>query len=164
MEHEICRRETTREPSKLFFYLMIACIAIAVILLMVVIIVASSWEAWEYIFDFSWAFPYAIILAVIFIILAVKLHNKKTTGTKISLVLTNKRIYTETTTSKFKTVESYNLDKIDSYSLNQTFIKDKTISTLKFTTSLTPVSFVVDEEFYNEFVKAINATIVLTND
>ena len=102
-----------------------------------------------------------LVLAVIFIIL----HFLPTT--KIELVLTNKRIYISQTKDVYwflfffkrtiKSVESHNLDKFICYEFTKISRKKRSISTLSFKTPATQRAFVVDEEFYDSFVAAVNS-------
>ena len=163
MEHEICRRETTKpgDISKLSRVLTIIFIVLASIDLLVFLYYAISNDAGlGDIFNMDFGYWYGIVLLLIFTGLAILFfYLGKSKPTIISLVLTDKRIYCETTSSKFKKVESYNLNKIGYYIFNQMTIKGRKFYTLQFTTFSTPVIFAVDEEFYNNFVNAVNATI-----
>ena len=95
----------------------------------------------------------------------------------ITLTLTNKRIYYSTFSKRmFSTAEdsvtkSYNLNKITTYNLSRVKVLKNLPTFLRVILSLTPCSilsistdfaharFAVDEDFYNKFVEAINATI-----
>ena len=160
MEREISRIETTRKITTIFKYLAYAFVAFGALSLIAVVVVASMDDAWEYVFkDTSYTIPIIIvftsaILAVLFFVM------DKRTGSVISfLVLTNRRLYNQIETPKLKQIESYNLNKITHYSIYQTITKKGTRFTLKFKTSTDTVKFIVDEEFYNEFVNAVSATV-----
>lgn len=160
MEREISRIETTRKITTIFKYLAYAFVAFGALSLIAVVVVASMDDAWEYVFkDTSYTIPIIIvftsaILAVLFFIM------DRRTGSVISfLVLTNRRLYNQIETPKLKQIESYNLNTITHYSIYQTITKKGTRFTLKFKTSTDTVKFIVDEEFYNEFVNTINATV-----
>ena len=104
------------------------------------------------------------IAVSIFAILAVCSFciDKNTGMISISWVLTNNRIYGQIATLKIKQIESYNLNKITYYKLYQMTKKKTTYLTLMLKTSTDTVKFTVNEEFYNSFVNAVNATISIT--
>lgn len=158
MEREICRRETTRKITTIFKYLAYACGAFGALALMAVIIVATVDSAWEYLFNGDSSYTIPLIIAVVSALFAVCFFIvERNMGIVTSFwVLTNKRIYNQTVTSKIKQFESYNLNTVTYYGLSQTVAKGKTHLTLVFKTPTDTVKLIVDEEFYNEFVNAVN--------
>ena len=161
MEKEIYRSETTRKVTTLFKYLAYACAAFGAVGLIAVLIVVSIGSDWEYLFAFDSSYIIPIIIAVISAILAVLFFRIESgvSSVSMSLVLTNKRIYTQIATSKIKQFESYNLNTITYYSLRQTVTKRTAYFTFILKTPTDTARFIVDEEFYNEFVNAVNATV-----
>ena len=80
------------------------------------------------------------------------------------LILTNKRIYSVVTKKVFffrtmTNTTSYSLNKINNYSYYTVFTKKGIClySTLKFSTSSGASQCIVDKDFYNNFVNAVNA-------
>ena len=106
--------------------------------------------------DTSYVIP--ILIAIASALLAAFFFgiDGKISDVAMSLVLTNKRIYSQFATSKIKQIESYNLNAITYYSCHQTVTKGKTNLTLIFKTSTNTAKFTVDEEFYNAFLDAVN--------
>ena len=158
MEKEICKIETTRKPTSIFRCLAYFFTAFSALCLITDIFVVSSHADWEIVFkDMSYIIP--IIIAVgsaLFAALFFSIKGKSSIS--ILLVLTDKRVYVQTETSKTKKTESYNLDTITYHSFSQKVRKSKAHSTLTFKTEKGIAKFDVDEEFYNEFVKATNST------
>lgn len=56
-------------------------------------------------------------------------------------------------------VDGYNLDKIVSYEFTKTSNKKRSFSELVFKTTMQQFAFATDEEFYNQFVEAVNNAI-----
>ena len=157
MEQEICRKESTKKITTIFKFVAYALGALGALGLLTVVIVASINNGWEYLFSDS-SYYIAIIISIIFAILAVVFFIIDRNVGKVTsyLVLTNKRIYNQVETSKIKQIESYNLNTITYYSLYQTNTNKNTYCTLTFKTSLDTAKFIVDNDFYNEFVNAVN--------
>ena len=158
MEKEICRKETTRKVTTVFKKVAYACGALAALCFTFTLYILTAHDAWEYFFRFETSYVIPPLIAIAFAILASFFFgiDGKISDVSMSLVLTNKRIYTETATSKIKQIESYNLNAITYYSCHQTVTKRKTNLTLIFKTSTNTAKFTVDEEFYNAFVDAVN--------
>ena len=169
MEHEICRREVSRAHSSKgvsFKWPIILSLIWIGISFMVNVIIGLSvagdvWHMFEcgglYWIGFG-NMILGAVLAIIFIFLHLLL-KPSAYSERIELVLTNKRIYYKITTTDRVNNDSYLLDKITYYSFSHgnTFKVNK--GALKFSTATNTAEFVVDEEFYNEFVNAVNATI-----
>ena len=161
MEKEICRRETTRKVTTIFKYLAYACLAFAALALTFTFILLTINDSWEYLFRFDTSYVIPILIAIASAILAgffFGIEGKKS-DIAMSVVLTNKRIYSQIATSKIKQRESYNLHTITYYSFHQTITKKTAYFTLILKTSTDTAKFIVDEDFYNEFVNAVNATM-----
>ena len=160
MEKEICRRETTKKIATIFKYIAYACAIMAGLCLTTVILVAAVGDDWEYLFMGDTSYTYPIIIGVVFAVLAVLffLIERKSGSVTMSLVLTDKRIYGRIETAKINKVESYTLNAVTYHSLSKSVV-GKERFTLVFKTPTNTAKFTVDEEFYNEFVNAVNATI-----
>ena len=158
MEKEICRRETTRKVTTVFKYLAYGCLAFAALCLTVTFFDIVIGNNWEYFFRFDTSYVIPILIAIASALLAAFFFgiDGKISDVAMSLVLTNKRIYSQFATSKIKQIESYNLNAITYYSCHQTVTKGKTNLTLIFKTSTNTAKFTVDEEFYNAFLDAVN--------
>ena len=154
MEQEICRREKTYEPNKIFKYLMYVFFGLAIVSTLAYLHIIASNHYWEQMFDFDDDFVHIFIVIVVLVILTVVFYFLSKKKSVTTLVLTDKRIYT-LHQNKATTINSYNLNKIDSYTFNQ--VKEST--TLKINISFFTTTFNVDKEFYDEFVKAINNAV-----
>ena len=146
MEYEICKIESTLKPIHIFKTLAYICAAFTVIFLLYGII--------DWFDDWVW------ISIVIFAALSV-LFFLMPKGANVSTVLelTNKRIYYHVTTLKHEYTKNYPLNKITYYSFFKSIKRGKPYFVLNFACSTGSEKFVVNEKFYNEFVKAINDTI-----
>ena len=160
MEQEICRRETTRKVTTIFKYLAWFFGVFAAFIFVSTLFVVTIDDGWEYLFKLDTSYIIPIVMAVIFAIIA--LIFSKIAGSYFittSVVLTNKRIYNQIATSKINQTESFNLNAITYHNFYKTIAKGKAYFTLVFKTSTNTEKFIVDEEFYNEFVKAVNNAI-----
>lgn len=157
MEQEISRIETTAKITTIYKYLAYAFVALGALSFIITILVTAIGDSWAYLFtDSSYLIPIfigvgSLILAVFFFIV-----DKNVGSVTSFLVLTNKRVYKQVETAKIKQVESYNLNAITYYNAYQTVANKKTCFTLTFKTSTDTAKFIVDEEFYNAFVNAVN--------
>lgn len=154
MEQEICRREKTYEPNKIFKYLMYVFFGLAIVSTLAYLHIIASNHYWEQMFDFDDDFVHIFIVIVVLIIIAVVFYFLSKKKTVTTLVLTDKRIYT-IHQYKATTIKSYNLNKITSY----TFYQVNESATLTINISFLTTIFNVDKEFYDEFVKAINNAV-----
>ena len=95
-----------------------------------------------------------LLIAIVFLIEAVIFFLVKAKKIETTIVLTDKRIYTNVVIAASGLIEkSYNLNKIDSYA----FYELKEGGRLKISTSSSNATFIIDKEFYGEFVNAINS-------
>ena len=160
MEQEICRREITKKIKTIFTVIAWFFTGFGALCWLTVLGVATADDAWEFIFiDSSFLIPIFIglgsgVLAFLFFLV-----EKRVSDITSALVLTNKRIYTHTKTAKVNQTESYNLKAITYYNFYQTITKGKTYFTLVFKTATNTERFVVDEQFCNDFVKAVNGAV-----
>ena len=152
MEQEICRREKTYEPNKIFKYLMYVFLGLAIVSTLAYLHIIASNHYWEQMFDFDDDYVHIFIVIVVLVILTVVFYFLSKKKSVTTLVLTDKRIYT-IHQDKATTIKSYNLNKINSYVFYQVGSK----TTLSISSSLT--SFDIDKEFYDEFIKAINNAV-----
>ena len=164
MEKEICRIESRQKITTIFKRLGYVFAGFSALCFLSTLLVLTINSGWEYLLQLDSSYVIPIILGVIFAILAVCSFciDKNTGEISISWVLTNNRIYGQIATLKIKQIESYNLNKITYYKLYQMTKKKTTYLTLMLKTSTDTVKFTVNEEFYNSFVNAVNATISIT--
>jgi hypothetical protein len=156
MEKEICKRETTRRVSTVFKYLAYGFVAFAALCLLVDLFVTTINDAWDIMFtDSSYTIPFFICVCSLVLAALLFVIEGRVSNIKISLVLTDKRIYSQSETSKFKQVENYNLKAITYYGFYQKITKGQKF-VLVFKTSTDTVKHIVDKEFYDEFVGAVN--------
>ena len=157
MEKEICRKETIRKITTAFKYLAYACLAFAAFCLTFTLVVIAIQDGWEYLLKFDLSYIIPTVIAIAFAILGAFFFgiDRKIPNVTMYLTLTDKRIYSQIATSKIEQFESYNLNAITYYRLT----KRKAEFTLILKTSTKTARFIVDEEFYNDFVNAVNATI-----
>ena len=165
MEKEICRKETTRKVTTAFKYAAYVCLAFAALSFAFTVFILTVNDSWEYLFrlDASYGIPALIFIAFAILTALFFRIDKKTSDVKTSLVLTNKRIYCQFEISKTKQCESYNLNTVLYYAFHQTLTNGNARSTLILKTSTNTAKFTVDEEFYNAFVNAVNATVPVTD-
>ena len=162
MEKEICRREITKKISTIFNVIAWFFAGFGVLCWLTVIGVATIDDCWDIIFiDGSFLIPIFLglgsgVLAFLFFLI-----EKSVSDITSKLVLTNKRIYTHTETSRVNQTESYNLSAITYYNFYQTKILNKTYFTLLFKTATNTERFVVDQDFYDQFVKAVNGEAIV---
>lgn len=162
IEFEICKRETIKKAPPIFKHLTFACIALAVTALIFAFVYATIDHDWNHFFNFRCAYVYLIIVSALFAISAVILFYFKTnSGSSTALVLTNKRLYFSHSKNllfkrKFEVIENYSLNKIVSYEFTKLSNKKRYISNLLLKTPASHASFSIDENFYNEFVIAVN--------
>lgn len=169
MEQELCRREVTR-TKRSYKWPIICSLCVIVIGFMVNVIIALSYGDFLHMFKYPeyWGgfgtMILGAVMALVFFLLSL------IGGASYSLVLTNKRVYSTFSKkllfSKTRTfTKSYNLNKITSYDCDiLTFTKKGiTFYSLVFKTPTDRDAFMIDEEFYNKFVNAVNAAI-LTSD
>ena len=99
-----------------------------------------------------------LVMAIIFLLLHLRPAHK------MSLVLTNKRLYLSISkklifSRTLEVTDSYNLNKVVSYGFVRFSNKKRSISQLQLKTAASQVGFIVDVEFYNEFVNAVNNAV-----
>lgn len=163
MEKEICKREikvekqTDNKRYKLGFIIAIAYFALSLVITLVICFVEGHGD-FEYLFEMDemWPGHLNILIGLVGSIVFGTLTKKNYEVFSYSIVLTNKRIYVFNPTQNGYFSKSYNLDKIISYSFNKIIKEDKELSILAVSTVNDTANYSVDEEFYNEFVKAIN--------
>ena len=160
MEKEICRRETSKKITKIFKWLAYGFGVFSALALTVTLFVTAIDSAWEYLLtDSSFTIPLFIVaVSAVLTVFCIQI-DRKTGIINSFLVLTNKRIYCQIATAKIKQIESYNLNTITYYRVYQRIVKGEKRFTLIFKTPTDTAKFIIDEEFYSEFVNAINATV-----
>ena len=163
-EKEICRRTTYIEVSPKLKYLSIACIVFAATLLFIAVISATKYSEWEDFFNFGYWYVYHLIFALVLIAICIFLYTKTKNEGSVSLVLTNKRIYSQISSSGSMIMDSYNLNKISMYSFKKIIKKTHTYYAFEIQIESHKVGFIIDEEFYNCFVNTINNSIYIIND
>ena len=159
-ELEICRREV--ESVKLDFKLaIILSLGWVVISFMINCIIGlchgdlfDMFDGGSYWFGFG-NMILGLVLAIIFIIL----HFLP--SRKLNIVLTNKRIYVSILRKSFfrrklEVIESYNLSKIVNYCFTKVSNTKRSFSQLLLKTPSSQINLIIDVDFYNQFVDAVN--------
>lgn len=160
MEKEICRRETSKKIKTIFTVIAWFLVGFGALCWLTVLGVTATNDAWEVMFvDGSYLIPIFIGLSSCALALIFFVIERMVSDVSMSLVLTNKRIYGQVAVAKINQLESYNLNAITYYSLNQKTVKGKTNYILIFKTATDTARYVVDQEFYNEFVNAVNGAV-----
>jgi hypothetical protein len=162
MEQEICRRKVGK---KKFGYKLHICISLGYAVLAVIINFIIGISIWgdRVFYGMSKYADYwigwgnmilGLVAALIFLILQYFSPQNTT------LILTNKRIYFISSKKllfarTLERIENYNLDKIVGYEFYKDNKGKHTFSQLTIKTTISKISFAIDEEFYNIFVKTL---------
>ena len=159
IELEICKREVSVVKTNFKVPIIISiCWTVLAFMINVFISIGNNENMFEE-GDLYWIGFGNMLLGLT--VLAIFLLLQLRPSIKMSLVLTDKRIYLSSTKKLFFrrtlcVVENHNLNKIVSYEFVRYSRRKRYISQLLLKTQASQVYFIVDEEFYNEFVAAIN--------